>query len=141
MAVSQVSIQTPWGRISTVSFGEVRSYDAEGKAFYFVPTTRGDWHYAMDVETRADTGGTLVAQALETCDLPPWVAIEVVAKLTNTPAHLVFQSVRRAGLSKVLSRSEIELAQFHTTEHWIAVGRRETKGSGSNKRRERRLLK
>lgn len=116
--------QTSWGLIRIGRGWSVRSYDDAGTCFSFVPAVEGQWNYALDVEKRRSDDSGYVSSALGAAGLSLWVEVEVLAKLTNEPAHAVLREVLAGGHAMICDVHGIEICRMDTANHWIAVGRR-----------------
>lgn len=130
MAVSpaeQVLSATPFG--GRVICGSLRSgmasYDGFGRRFVYLPpeTTEAErYRYAMDVESRQTACPELISaavgEAAETA-LRGWTELEVLAKLTTMPVHLLLR------VKDVRITAGIEIIRCDTETHWIAVGMKE----------------
>jgi hypothetical protein len=124
MAALPAEFACEWGLIRVGRFSPIRSYDDWGNCFSLLPFDVNGWQYALDVETRQHDKDNRVESALGMEGLSRWVEIEVVAKLMDTPAHLVFRQVVRCGLPAILCTHGIEIRRLTTSHHWLAVGRR-----------------
>ena len=100
----------------------MRAYDALGTCFSFFPAQEIGWRYAIDVELQVPAP-EFIQPVLGSDGLARWVEIEVVAKLTDTPAHIIFQRRLRESLQCILDDHGIEIRHCDTSSHWIAVGR------------------
>lgn len=104
------------------------SYDGTGTRFVYVPaatTETRSCRYALDVEARAVACPDSLAAALGCADDPGaalrrWTELEVLAKLTDTPVHLLL----RARPDKITTG--IEITRCDTKTHWVVVGMRKT---------------
>ncbi|SLN70180.1 hypothetical protein ROG8370_03339 [Roseovarius gaetbuli] len=97
------------------------SYDHTGRRFVFVPAAGDTGHYALDVERRdvaldVQTVSMLAKIAPDITPLQAWTQIEVLAKLLDTPAHLIL----RLGLR---CDPRIEIGTPPSASHWISIGR------------------
>lgn len=119
-----VDQQTAWGSIQVGQVSSVRSYDGNGQCFSFLPKQESAWQYALDVERRLHPEETSMISAVCLDGLSQWVEIEVAAKLTATPAHIVFRLFMQGYLQSMLLSNKIEILHCDTESHWIAIGRR-----------------
>ena len=124
MVESSAERRTEWGSIRAGSESSVRAYDVTGKCFSFWPAADDEWLYALDVENRRSDCSGFVSSALGSSGLSSWVEVEVAAKLTNTPAHLVLRQFLMGQPQAILQAHGIEFIRIDTPSHWIAVGRR-----------------
>lgn len=116
-------MQTPWGKIQVGLGADIRAYDETGRCFSFWPIEDKGWRYALDVEAREPDACGFVSSALGAGGLASWVDVEVVAKLSNTPAHLVFRQFMAGQRGSILKSHQIEVLRSDTDRHWIAIGR------------------
>jgi hypothetical protein len=91
------------------------AHDGAGGRFVLVPADGAA--YAIDVECRGAVPAPLAALGLT---LEAWTEIEVEAKLTATPAHLVL----KARLAGEAAAPGLALQRADTATHLIAVGRK-----------------
>ncbi len=56
--------------------------------------------------------------------LKAWTEIEVIAKLTDTPAHLLLKRITAAGGIGPLRPEGITIQRVDGPDFWLAVGRR-----------------
>lgn len=103
---------------------DVRAYDNTGTCFSFFPRSNDEWRYALDVENTAPDECDYVSSALQGSELPDWVEIEVLAKLTNQPAHLVFRQALAGEYERTCRIYGLEILRVDTLSHWIALGRK-----------------
>lgn len=113
-----------WGLVRIGNVSAVRAYDDSGICFSFVPVANDEWRYALDVEKRRLDDFSYVRSALGSSDMSMWVEIEVLAKLTDKPAHLVLRHVLAGDHKRIRGVHGIEIFRMDTPSHWIAVGRR-----------------
>lgn len=97
------------------------SHDHAGRRFVFVPVAGDTAHYALDVERRdvvldAQTVFMLARIIPDISPLQAWTQVEVMAKLLDTPAHLIL----RRGLPY---DPRVEIGIFPSPSHWISIGR------------------
>jgi len=96
--------------------------DHHGVRHVFIPAS-DDGRYAVDFE-RKDTvlepeiRSLLGVIAPDTPALLTWTRIEVLAKLTDMPAHLVMRDVARQGWAR-----QIDIRHPPHATHWISIGR------------------
>ncbi|MBN7787203.1 hypothetical protein JYP51_19920 [Ponticoccus gilvus] len=98
------------------------SVDHAGLRLVFVPPAGAAGRFALDVERRDAALSPETEAVLRQIDAaaPPlltWTRIEVAAKLTGRPAHLVLRAARAAGLPP-----GIETRQLPDPTHWISLG-------------------
>ena len=101
--------------------------DHAGVRHLFVPPADGA-RYALDVERRDVLLEPETASALRMAapDMPPlqvWTRIEVVAKLSNRPAHVVLRALGRDGWPP-----QIEIRHPPSATHWLSIGRLDSPG-------------
>ncbi|PJB67205.1 MAG: hypothetical protein CO094_04745 [Anaerolineae bacterium CG_4_9_14_3_um_filter_57_17] len=100
------------------------SHDGAGGRFVFVPAADATGYaYALDVEPRTRPCPAAIAKALGCGNdsdeaLRRWTELEVTAKLTETPVHLLLLAQSRP------VENEIQMIRCDTDSHWIAVGMR-----------------
>ena len=116
-------MQTLWGEIQDSHRSGIRAYDETGSCFSFWPIEERGWLYALDVEAREPDACGFVSSALGARQLASWVEVEVVAKLINTPAHLIFRQFMAGQRGSILKSHQIEVLRSDTDRHWIAIGR------------------
>ena len=119
-------MKTPWGEIQVGPASDIHAYDETGRCFSFTPIEEKGWLYALDIEGREPDLCGFVSSALGTGGLASWVEVEVVAKLSNTPAHLVFRQFIAGQRMSILKSIQIEVLRSDTNSHWIAIGRSRT---------------
>lgn len=113
-----------WGLIKIGRASSVRAYDCAGTCFSFFPAADKEWLYALDVEKRRSEDFCYVSSALGSTGLSLWVEVEVLAKLTNEPAHLILRQVLAGKRAMICDVHGIEVCRMDTASHWTAVGRR-----------------
>mgnify|MGYP003665285858 CR=1 FL=1 len=96
--------------------------DHRGVRHVFVPAADGV-PYALDIERKdallePETVSILGAIAPDAPALLTWTRIEVLAKLTDVPAHLVMRNVARHGWNV-----QIETRHPPHETYWISIGR------------------
>lgn len=106
------------------SESEVCSYDSLKNRFALTSTDNCSWHYAVDVELKADPLPEFIAAALSGDAIQRWGDIEVVAKLSNVPSHLVLREFVLGRFVELVVEYGIELMRMDTESHWVVVGRR-----------------
>lgn len=116
-------MKTPWGEIEIGPASDIRAYDETGRCFSFTPIEKNGWLYAIDIEPRELDGCGFVSSALGAGGLASWVEVEVVAKLSNTPAHLIFRQFKAGRRVSILQYYQVEVLRSDTDSHWIAIGR------------------
>lgn len=99
------------------------SVDHAGLRLVFVPPAGAAGRFALDVERRdaalsPETETVLRRIAPAAPPLLTWTRIEVAAKLTGRPAHLVLRAAEAAGLP-----AGVEIRQLPDPTHWISLGR------------------
>jgi len=95
------------------------SHDGAGRRFVFRPAETG-FRHALDVEPKCTPLPAPLARALGGADPALWTEIEVIAKLTDTPAHLVLRA-HAAGAG--IRPPGLEIRHCDSATHHIAVGR------------------
>lgn len=99
------------------------SHDGQGRRFLFRAPPGGDPadRYALDVECRGLPPPAALAAALGPRAMALWGELEVVAKLSGQPVHLVL----RAHLAGQDPRAApgLEIRRADTAGHWIVLGR------------------
>lgn len=116
--------QTSWGFVRIGKASSVRSYDDTGTCFSFVPVAADQWRYALDIEIKRSDNSDYVVSVLGKAGLSLWVEVEVLAKLTDEPAHSMLQQVLAGRQATICAGHGIEICRMDTASHWIAVGRR-----------------
>ena len=99
------------------------SHDGLGRRFLFRPPP-GDapgLRYALDVECRALPPPGALARVLGPRAMALWGELEMVAKLTGRPVHLVLRDQLAGRDPRALPGLEIRRAD--TAGHWIVLGR------------------
>jgi hypothetical protein len=122
-------------RVEDASFGGVmyrnarvdgypRSYDVLGNQFTFVADDSRSWRFAIDVELRDQPRAEFVASALEGDESTDrWGEIEIIAKLSGTPAHIVLLRFMGRPTDGPVEDDGIQFFQFDTDTHLITLGR------------------
>lgn len=99
------------------------SHDGLGLRFVFIaPPGNGD-RFALDVESRSACVPGLLDDALGAEPMRRWTEIEVLAKLTNTPALVVLKDLIAGKTPLVHAMQQLEISRCDTPDHWMAVGR------------------
>lgn len=100
------------------------SHDGEGGRFVFLPPSGAAHAFAIDVEPRHRPAPPALAAALGRDAMARWGEIEVMAKLTGLPAHLVLRRVLAGGGAALAAGYGLEIARADTPGHWVVAGRR-----------------
>lgn len=126
MVALRAEHEMDWGAVVRGRYSRCRSYDSMGTCFSFLPNSqsRFGWKYALDVEDRSFDSGDHIVSALGVEGLQSWLEIEVVAKLTDTPAHIVLRQFTRGHWQSNLRRNRIILQHCNTESHSMLVARR-----------------
>lgn len=124
MAASPAEWSCAWGVLRVNTPAALRAYDEEKTCFSFLPFQNSPCRYAIDVELRSKAVPEAIGDRLGSGGLAQWTEIEVVAKLTNTPAHLVFRRALASDLNQIKQDLGIEMLRCDTASHFIAIGRR-----------------
>ncbi|GAB5388172.1 MAG: hypothetical protein Alpg2KO_11400 [Alphaproteobacteria bacterium] len=124
MAASQAEWVTQWGVVMRGKDSTVRTYDSGGNCYSLSSMPQPGWCYAIDIEDIIADADNPVLQALGADAPSRWAGIEVIAKLTNMPAHLVLRQVLDQGLDQILEQSQIEIRYHQSDHHILAIGRR-----------------
>lgn len=96
------------------------SHDGTGRRFVFCPAD--DRRYALDVERRDLPVPEHLARVLGARALRRWGTVEVIAKLLDTPAHLVLRRVLAGEGPHLLRAHGIRLLRADTPDLWRIVG-------------------
>lgn len=123
MAASPADLACAWGVIRVNSPAAVRAYDEEKTCFSFVPFQKSPVRYAIDVELKTKAVPEAIGGRLGLDGLARWTEIEVLAKLTETPAHLVLRRSIGADMNRLRQDWGIEILRCDTPTHFIAIGR------------------
>ena len=107
------------------------SYDLLGRRYVFLHHP-DEFQYALDIECHDGAAPMQVTRYLtklriEEPPLKAWTEIEVIAKLTNTPAHLLLRRITTAGGISALRTEGIAIRRVDLPGLWLAVGRRPLK--------------
>lgn len=126
MAALRVEHEMDWGIVVRGRCSGFRSYDSAGMCFSFLPNPqdRFGWQYALDVEDRSFGSSDHVVSALGGEGLQSWLEIEVIAKLTDMPAHIVLRQFIKGCWQSSLRRNRIVLKRCNTESHWMLLARR-----------------
>ncbi|MEM9496412.1 MAG: hypothetical protein AAGA28_00710 [Pseudomonadota bacterium] len=124
MVALPVDLHTDWGLITCSRRSNVRSYDEFGLCFSFHPEHGGNFQFALDVEDRVTWEKRSLRNSLVAVHPAHWVDVEVVAKLINKPAHIIFLEARRHSIRTLLNQNGIELLRLEICSHFISVGRK-----------------
>jgi hypothetical protein len=104
------------------------SHDGTGRRFVLVPPAGTALRFALDVERRDRPAPAALARVLGPRAMERWGEIEVIAKLTDLPAHLVLRRVLAGGAgaaeaTAALAQAQgLRLARCDTAELWRVVG-------------------
>jgi hypothetical protein len=123
MAVLLAEQSIAWGSIERGALSPVRAYDGLGDCFSFIALAPDHGCFAMDLEAKGLPASEAIEAALGIDGLGHWVEIEVIAKLANVPAHLVFKRYVKGEMEQMKRDLGIDIVRCDTASYWIAVGR------------------
>lgn len=86
----------------------------------FCPVPGDGWHYALDVEARNLPAPEHLTRALGPDAMRKWGEIEVMAKLSDLPAHLVLRAVLAGQPPNIPG---LQTLRADTPDLWCIIGR------------------
>lgn len=104
------------------------SHDGTGQRYVLIPPESDGFVYALDVERRDLPNPTALAAVLGPLAIQRWGEIEVMAKLLDTPAHLILRQVLAVGVQVLMAENGLAIIRQDSASLWCVIGRRPLNG-------------
>jgi len=108
---------------NNMNYNNIKSYDSLGNCFSFQPTLIDNYKYAIDVELKDTIPSKHLMNILGQDALLKWCEIEIIAKLSNIPAHIILLYTRTKSISYLMQKYNINSVYIKTDTHYFVIGK------------------